>query len=117
MLEWPCRRFEAAFSAWQKRKAVDDLKRQKELRVSAVWSNSNWDSRDADREGYLRKLDAYYDEVESMIVTDPEVRRREQEIVSQMEENDPFLRSSRRNLARVSPPEMPGTQSIRNLPE
>ena len=58
LLEWPYRRFIKAFGAWQRRNAVDEIEKKKNMHVQAMWCVST-DIKILTKRGFLK-----YDEIE-----------------------------------------------------
>lgn len=117
LLNWPYRRWIKAFAAWTRRKAVEAVDRRQEAHIAALYSNTNYDSQENDREGAIKRLGEYYDQLRDVVGRDPEEVRKEAEALRRMEENDPFLRAGRRNMAISVPvdPMMPGEESIQRF--
>jgi hypothetical protein len=102
LLEWPARRFTKAFEYYQKRKTVDELENKKNLHVAAFWSNSSFDG----KEETIKSIEDYYELLKDIVLKDPKETERENKELEQMEENDPFLRAGKRNLAKIVPQEI-----------
>jgi hypothetical protein len=114
LLEWPYRRFLKAFSAWQRRKAVDDIDNRKNLHVQAFWSITEWKEQ-GDQNKAIESVEQYYETLKNIVWNDSPERRKEQREAKKMEEDNPFLRAGKRNLTKFIPPKMPGQETIEEI--
>lgn len=114
ILEWPYRRFMKAFSAWQRRNSLDEIERRKNLHVSALYSNTNWDDEKNDREAQVENLEKYYETLKDW-VWEPDKVDRENKEMQELEDSDPFLRAGKRNRQKIVPVSYPGQEDIEDI--
>ena len=100
-----------AFSAWQRRNAVDEIEKRKNLHVAALIANTNWDDEKNDREGHTEDIEKYYETLKNW-VWNPNLIREENEEMQDLEEADPFLRAGKRSLQKVVDPKFPNEDEI-----
>lgn len=112
ILEWPYRRFNKAFAAWQKRNAVDEVEKRKNLHVAAMWGIVEW-KENTDQEEAITNIENYYEALKNFI-WDPNKVEIENQEMKILEESDPFLAAGKRNLSRVIPPKYPNEDEITN---
>lgn len=115
LLEWPYRRWRTAFAAWQQRRLRELLDSRRDLHVAAIYSNTNWDDEKNNREEHIKTIEEYYEVLKSAYTKPSDQAQREEEELRAMEENDPFLQASRRNLARSAQVVFPGESSIQQV--
>jgi hypothetical protein len=99
-----------AFGAWQKRNAVDEIEKRKNLHVASLQSITEWKEA-GDQEEAIESVENYYELLKDM-VWDPKKADRENKEMQELEENDPFLAAGKRNLQRVVAPKYPNEDSI-----
>lgn len=114
LLEWPYRRFIKAFSAWQRRNAVDEIEKRKNLHVSSLYANSNWDDERNNREEQIENLERYYETLKD-IVWNPNQVQDENREMQEMESADPFLAAGKRNLRKIVPPSYPNQDDFEEM--
>jgi len=99
-----------AFGAWQKRNAVDEIEKRKNLHVSALQGVTEWKEA-GDQEEAIESVENYYELLKD-IVWDPKKADRENKEMKALEDADPFLRAGKRNLERITPAKMPNEDNI-----
>lgn len=110
LLEWPYRRFIKAFSAFQRRKSVDEVENRKNLHVQALWTIVEW-KEDGDQQKAIEDVEKYYELLKDY-VWNPKIVEQENKEMQALEEADPFLRASKRNLKKIVEPYMPNQEKI-----
>jgi hypothetical protein len=110
LLEWPYRRFIKAFGAWQRRNAVDEIEKKKNMHVQAMWGIIEW-KESSDQKEAIEDIEKYYELLKD-IVWDPAKMDRENKEMQEIEEADPFLKAGKRNVKKVVEPYLPNQESI-----
>lgn len=110
LLEWPYRRFIKAFSAWQRRKTVDEIENRKNLHVQAMWQIVEW-KEIGDQQKAIEDIEKYYELLKDHI-WNPNKYEEENQEMRELEESDSFLKAGKRNLQMVLPPKFPNQESI-----
>lgn len=115
LLNWPYRRFIAAYTAWQRRKLAEEWEAKKTAHIMAMYANTNMDMKENDRQARIAELEKSYNSVIDSIMTGKKVDEGQKpEMMSESEHA--FMRAAARGQARVALPSMPGESTIRNLP-
>lgn len=60
MLNWPWKRFEKFYEAFAKRQIAEELTQRKLLVISAFYANTNYDSKEANREDTISKIEKQF---------------------------------------------------------
>lgn len=81
-----------------KRQAAEAIERQKQQMISAIFSNPNWDSKDNDRAGRLKELEANYNRAIELLYHPELAREDEQEI----DWDNPFWQASKRAQDKIT---------------
>jgi len=106
LLEWPYRRFQKAFDNWQKRNQVEEIENRKNLHVSALYANTNYDDEKNNREDHIKNLDEFYELLKDMVWKGPKEVEKEEKELAELEASDPFLAAGKRNRAKINPMEI-----------
>lgn len=110
LLEWPYRRFIKAFSAWQRRNAVDEIEKRKNLHITAYNSITDW-KEEGDQAKAIENVDKYYELLKDY-VWDPNKMEKENKEMQILENADPFLKAGKKNVQKILPLSMPGQKEI-----
>jgi hypothetical protein len=113
LLEWPYRRFIKAFSAWQRRNAVDEIEHRKNLHVQAMWQIVEWKEQ-GDQQKAIEDIEKYYELLKDHI-WNPNKAIEENQEMQELEETDNFLKAGKRNLKKVLEPYMPNQEKIEEI--
>lgn len=115
LLEWPYRRFIKAFSAWQRRNAVDEVEKRKNMHVQALQGIVEW-KEEGDQFKAIEDAERYYELLKDH-VWDPEKAKKENREMQELENSDPFLKAGKRNIRKIIDPYMPNQNSIEDTLE
>jgi len=77
-----------------------------------MYSNTNMDDPENNRETRVQELQSYYKSLRRAVLG--ESVDVEEEVADP--DRDAFMRASKRNLAAILPPSLPGEESIQRLP-
>lgn len=113
LLEWPYRRFIAAYSAWRRRKLSEEWEAKKTAHVMALHANTNMDIPENKKAERIKEIEESYDKVVDAINGEDI----ESNVDEMPEEQQAFMKAARRGQEMVAPPEMPGERAIANLPQ
>ena len=113
LLEWPYRRFMKAFDAWQKRRAIDEIEKKKNMHIMTQYTIIEWKD-SSDQTKAIENIENYYELLKDLVW---EQSTEKQQKTEELEQNDPFLQAGKRNMMKVEVPEMPGESEIEGLPE
>jgi hypothetical protein len=113
LLEWPYRRFIKAFSAFQRRKAVDEIENRKSLHIQAYQQITEW-KEEGDQQKAIEDVERYYELLKDY-TWDSEKSQKENQEMRDIEESDDFLKAGKRNLAKVLSPLLPNQEKIEKI--
>lgn len=101
MRDWPWRRFDAFYRAYQRRKLVEMLERRKELIVAAFWSNPNFDEEKGSRTKAVDEMESNFRRAVRIIYSKkvPKDTRDEVDL-----HNDPFFAPAMRGTKDIKKP-------------
>ena len=69
VLNWPWRRFEAFYAAFQKRLVVERLEERKDKMVAALWANSNYDDDKGTRQKAIEEIEGNFNAAVDEIIS------------------------------------------------
>lgn len=69
VLNWPWRRFEAFYNAFQKRLTVERLEERKDRMVASLWANSNYDDDKGTRQKAIEEIEGNFNAAVDEIVS------------------------------------------------
>lgn len=103
----------AAYSAWQRRKLIEEWEHKKVLHITAMYANTNMDMEENNRPEKIKLTEESYDYVIETIrgnIT-PEKQR------EMTEQEHDFMDAAKRGQALIAPPAMPGEETISRMGE
>lgn len=112
MLEWPYRRFQKVFDAWQRRNAIDEIETKKNLHINALQGIVEW-KEEGDQSDAIENVEKYYELLKDYI-WNPKKADKENKEMQELEENDSFLAAGKRNI-RIAQPAFPNQESIEEI--
>jgi hypothetical protein len=113
LLEWPYRRVLKVFDAWQRRNAIDEVEKRKNLHIQALQSIIEWKD-EGDQNQAIENVEEYYETLKD-ILWNPKKMDEENKEMRAMEDSDSFLKAGKRNLQKVVPPKFDGEDEISDL--
>jgi hypothetical protein len=115
LLEWPYRRVLKVFDAWQRRNAVDEIERRKNIHVGSLLGIVEWKEA-SDQNEAIEDVENYYEMLKD-VIWNPKKMDEENQEMRDLESSDPFLAAGKRNLQKIVPAIMPGEEDITGLLE
>jgi hypothetical protein len=99
ILRWTPKRFNAFYKAMVQRKAIQSIEQQRNSIIAALYANSNWDQKEVDRSGHIKKLTEQFNEAMELVYSTPEDVRRSRE--HEIDWSNPFWQAAKRAQDRL----------------
>lgn len=110
-MEWPFRRFQKAYDAYQRGLICDELRDRKNTHVAALFANSDFNDPKNDRGEAVQKVTRFYDDL-SATIWNGDQKVAEDPGTEEAWESD-FMQAGRRAAAGFS---LPGESAVGALP-
>lgn len=103
LYDWPASKFEALYEAFAKRKVAEELSQRRALEMSALWGNSNYDSKEQPeiRQKLMEMVDEQYSTALRSLYEGNLETKQEEDI----DWDDPFFAASKRGIEKRKLPD------------